>query len=172
MNVHLLLTGILCCAVLTLSACAGTTGGTRSASSSSEQNNLNGNLGSNYEEEQSTSKKSGDSGSSDHKKSSAVKEVHVAKMAPAPVKTEEKKAAVAPETKQVSSNDNAGASVMVVNNSKAKFRKKPSTKGVVIKTLKKGEEVKVISQQEEWYQVKLKGGDVGWCHNSVLEARP
>jgi hypothetical protein len=58
---------------------------------------------------------------------------------------------------------------MVVTSSKAKIRKKPSSKAAIVKNLKNGELVQVIKQQEEWYQVELSGGDVGWCHKSVLK---
>ena len=62
-------------------------------------------------------------------------------------------------------------SQMIVTGSKAKIRKKPSTKAAVVKTIKKGEVVQVIKQSDEWFQVELVTGDVGWCHKSVLERR-
>jgi hypothetical protein len=60
---------------------------------------------------------------------------------------------------------------MIVIGNKAKIRKKPSTKAAVVKALKKGEEVQVIKQSDEWFQIELASGDVGWCHKSVLEVR-
>lgn len=60
---------------------------------------------------------------------------------------------------------------MVVTENKSKIRKKPSTKAAIVKTLKKGEVVQVIKQSDDWFQVELASGDVGWCHKSVLERR-
>lgn len=58
---------------------------------------------------------------------------------------------------------------MVVTGNKAKIRKKPSAKAAVVKTIKKGEVVQVIKQSDDWFQIELASGDVGWCHKSVLE---
>lgn len=58
---------------------------------------------------------------------------------------------------------------MVATGNKAKIRKKPSTKADVVKTMKKGEEVRVIKQKDDWFQIELASGEVGWCHKSVLE---
>lgn len=60
---------------------------------------------------------------------------------------------------------------MTVTGNKAKIRKKPSTKADIVKTIKKGEVVQVIKQSDDWFQVELVSGDVGWCHKSVLERR-
>lgn len=60
------------------------------------------------------------------------------------------------------------ASSMIVTGNKAKIRKKPSTKAEIVKSLKKGEIVQVIKHNDEWFQVELASGDVGWCHTSVL----
>lgn len=60
------------------------------------------------------------------------------------------------------------AASMVVIESKAKLRKSPSAKAVVIKTLKKGEEVQVIKQKDGWCLVELAGGETGWCLRSSL----
>lgn len=58
---------------------------------------------------------------------------------------------------------------MIVANSMAKIRKKPSTKAAIVKNLKKGEQVQVIKRQDEWFQIEVASGDVGWCHKSVLK---
>jgi Bacterial SH3 domain len=73
------------------------------------------------------------------------------------------------EPSVVPQNMSSSSSTMVVASSKAKIRKKPSTKAAVVKNLKKEEEVQVIKQQEDWFQVELVSGDVGWCHKSVLK---
>ncbi|MBK5275602.1 MAG: SH3 domain-containing protein [Desulfuromonadales bacterium] len=52
---------------------------------------------------------------------------------------------------------------MVVIESKAKLRKKPSANAAVIKNLKKGEVVHVIKQKGGWCLVELAGGETGWC---------
>ena len=77
--------------------------------------------------------------------------------------TEEKNAPiVAPQTKANI------PSKMIVAASKEKIRKKPSNSATVVKSLKKGEVVQVIKQQDDWSQVELVSGDVGWCRNSAL----
>jgi hypothetical protein len=58
---------------------------------------------------------------------------------------------------------------MIITSNKAKIRKKPSTKADVVKNIKKGEVVQVIKQSDDWFQIELASGDVGWCHKSVLE---
>jgi hypothetical protein len=60
------------------------------------------------------------------------------------------------------------SATMVVYVSKANLRNKPSTKADVIHKLEKGEEVQVIKQKGEWFQIELAGGDIGWCHKSIL----
>lgn len=60
---------------------------------------------------------------------------------------------------------------MIVNESKAKLRKSPSTKATVIKTLKKGEEVQVIKLKDEWFLIELAGGETGWCLKSAIAQR-
>jgi sRNA-binding protein len=165
MNMRLLLVGMLF-ASLNLSACVSTGG----APSASDRNNLNGNLRDSIEEEQSSPKVIRHSNSSDQKTSKG-KEPLAAKPVQAQPKIKEK-ADAEKEVQAASTGKTPAPAVMVVNNSKAKFRNKPSTKAVVIKTLKKGEEVKVVAQKDEWFQVELAGGAVGWCHNSVLGARP
>lgn len=62
-------------------------------------------------------------------------------------------------------------STTVVIESKTKLRKSPSKKASVIKTLKKGEEVQVIKQKDEWCLVELAGGETGWCVKSSLAQR-
>ena len=166
MNVRLLLVGALF-ASLNLSACVSTGG----APSASERNNLNGNLRDSAEEEQSSPKEIRRPNSSEQKTSKS-KEPLAAKPVQASPKINEQKADAEKEVQATSTAKTPAPAVMVVNNSKAKFRKKPSTKAGVIKTLKKGEEVKVIAQKEEWFQVELASGVVGWCHNSVLGAKP
>ena len=67
------------------------------------------------------------------------------------------------------SSDTAPTSItMVVSGNKANMRNRPSQKAKKLKTLKKGEEVKILKQQDEWFQVELASGDIGWCHKSVL----
>lgn len=166
MKTHLLLVGALF-ASLNLSACVSTGG----APSASERNNLNGNLRDSAEEEQSSPKVIQRPDSSEHKTSKG-KEPLAAKPVQESQKIKEQKADAEKEVQAASTAKTPAPAVMVVNNSKAKLRKKPSTKAAVVKTLKKGEEVKVIAQKEEWFQVELAKGDVGWCHNSVLGAKP
>lgn len=60
---------------------------------------------------------------------------------------------------------------MVVINSKAKLRKRPSKKAAVIKTLKKGEVVQVIKLKDEWCLIELAGGETGWCAKGSLAQR-
>jgi hypothetical protein len=59
-------------------------------------------------------------------------------------------------------------SSMVVTSSKATLRKNPTKDAKVIKTLKKGEEVKMIQKKGNWFNVELSDGEVGWCHKSTL----
>ncbi len=68
-------------------------------------------------------------------------------------------------------NTTTASSSMTVTGNKAKIRKKPTTKADIVKTIKKGEVVQVIKQSDDWFQVELASGDVGWCHKSVLERR-
>lgn len=70
----------------------------------------------------------------------------------------------------VQSTSSSSESMVVIGN-KAKIRKKPSRKADIVKTMKKGEAVQVIKQSDEWVQIELASGDVGWCHKSVLERR-
>jgi hypothetical protein len=88
----------------------------------------------------------------------------VAKPLERPVETKSD-SSVAPQSTVSSS-----ASMVVIGN-KAKIRKKPSTKADIVRTVKKGEVVQVIKQSDEWFQIELVSGDVGWCHKSVLERR-
>jgi len=60
---------------------------------------------------------------------------------------------------------------MIVNVNKAKLRKKPSDKAGIVKTLKKGEEVQVIKQDQGWCLVELAGGETGWCQKGYLALR-
>ncbi|MCM2358057.1 MAG: SH3 domain-containing protein [Geobacteraceae bacterium] len=70
---------------------------------------------------------------------------------------------------RIESQETAPASPLTLTvGSKANLRKSPSTKAVVVKTLREGEEVKVIKQKDNWFQVQLANGEVGWCHKSVL----
>jgi hypothetical protein len=68
-------------------------------------------------------------------------------------------------------NASSTSATMTVTGNKAKIRKKPSTKADIVKTIKKGEVVQVIKQSDDWFQIELASGDVGWCHKSVLERR-
>jgi uncharacterized protein YgiM (DUF1202 family) len=58
--------------------------------------------------------------------------------------------------------------LMVVTGNKANMRDHPSLKAKILKTLKKGERVKVLTQKKGWFQVERDNGDVGWCYKSVL----
>ncbi len=60
---------------------------------------------------------------------------------------------------------------MIVNVNKAKLRKKPSDKAGIVKTLKKGEEVQVIKQDQGWCLIELAGGETGWCQKGSLALR-
>jgi SH3 domain-containing protein/PEGA domain-containing protein len=100
-------------------------------------------------------------GSTSENPQKLIKEKPVA----APVSQPSEKAT---ELKATSSDTTSASKSMVVTSSKAKIRKKPSTKAAIVKNLKKGEKVQVIKQQDEWFQIELAGGDVGWCHKSVL----
>lgn len=52
---------------------------------------------------------------------------------------------------------------------KAYFRKSPSSKGELIKTIPQGTQVTVIGQKKSWYLVKLSDGSKGYIVNSKLE---
>ena len=81
--------------------------------------------------------------------------------------------AVEQQTQPSVSPQNTGSSIesMVVIESKAKLRKKPSSKANVVKNLKKGEEVQVIKQKDGWFLIKLAGGETGWCVKGSLARR-
>ena len=57
--------------------------------------------------------------------------------------------------------------VLVVK-SKVTLRKSPKDKAATIKTLKKGEEVQVIKEKNDWSLVELSGGKTGWIPKSSL----
>jgi len=57
---------------------------------------------------------------------------------------------------------------MTVIGSKVKLRKSPSSKSTSIKTLKKGEEVQVIKQKDDWCLIELVSGETGWCQKVSL----
>lgn len=84
------------------------------------------------------------------------------KLQPSDIKSEIKATSPAPIS-------TSSTTSMVVIGNKAKIRKKPSTKADIVRTIKKGEVVQVIKQSDEWFQIELASGDVGWCHKSVLE---
>jgi len=65
----------------------------------------------------------------------------------------------------------ASSEALVVIESKAKLRKKPSTKAEIVKNLKKGEEVQLIKQKDGWCLVELAGGETGWCAKGSLAQR-
>ena len=65
-------------------------------------------------------------------------------------------------------NSASSNSTMVVTDSKAKLGKNPDKKAGVLKSLKKGEVVKVIKEKNEWLYIELANGDLGWCLKSVL----
>ena len=92
----------------------------------------------------------------------------VAESVPPPVALPvEKKLESSPTPQNIST----APSTMVVTGNKAKIRKKPSTKADIVKSMKKGEVVQMIKQSDDWFQIELASGDVGWCHKSVLELR-
>ena len=57
----------------------------------------------------------------------------------------------------------------IVNINNANLRKTPNKNSGIIKTLNKGDEVKVVKQKDEWLMVELASGEVGWCHKSILK---
>ena len=60
-------------------------------------------------------------------------------------------------------------SLMTVKD-KVKLRKSPANKAGVVKTLHKGDIVKIIKQKEEWFLVEFfLEGSIGWCHKSMLK---
>jgi len=48
------------------------------------------------------------------------------------------------------------------------IRKGPSKKHKIIATVKRGDKVIVIRQENRWYYVRLEHGRFGWCHQSLL----
>lgn len=92
-----------------------------------------------------------------------------------PAKTAKKRVEEKPEptvaAQSSQSPSTTPSSNMIAKQNKTNVRKSPSSKATVIKTLKKGEEVQVIKQKDEWLFVKLSGGETGWCHNSVLSQK-
>jgi len=72
--------------------------------------------------------------------------------------------------KELASPNSTGESTttLYVSSQKANLRKTPSAKADVLKTLHKGEAVKVIKKHEEWFMVELAENEVGWCHKSVF----
>ena len=81
----------------------------------------------------------------------------------------EKKPEPAVPTVTTQETSQASLSFMVINQNKAKLRKTPNKNAGVLKTLNKGDEVKIVKQKDEWFLVELSGGDVGWCHKSALK---
>jgi formylglycine-generating enzyme required for sulfatase activity len=49
------------------------------------------------------------------------------------------------------------------------IRKGPSKKHKIIATVKRGEKVTVIRQENRWYYVRSEHGRMGWCHQSLLK---
>jgi SH3-like domain-containing protein len=45
----------------------------------------------------------------------------------------------------------------------------PSEKGTVLFLLHEGSKVKIMDQENEWTEVKIANGNVGWIKNSNLE---
>ena len=61
------------------------------------------------------------------------------------------------------------STTFIVIENKTKLRKKPSAKGEVVKSLKKGEEVQLIKEKAGWCLVELAGGETGWCLKGSLD---
>jgi len=78
--------------------------------------------------------------------------------------SEEKKS----EPTAANQTDPSPSILMIATHNNTKVRKSPSSKATVMKTLRKGEEVQVVKQKDEWFLVELTGGETGWCHKSVL----
>lgn len=73
------------------------------------------------------------------------------------------------ESRDAIQKTSSSPATMIVTGNKAKIRKKPSTKAEIVKTVQKGAVVQVIKQSDEWYQVELDSGDIGWCQKSVIK---
>ncbi|WP_300674779.1 M48 family metalloprotease [Desulfoluna sp.] len=63
------------------------------------------------------------------------------------------------------------ASAETIQVSSASLRQKPGSFYPVILTLKKGDEVAVLSTQGMWHQAKAEGGTVGWVSKNALKAQ-
>lgn len=48
------------------------------------------------------------------------------------------------------------------------IRKGPSKKHKIIATVKRGDKVTVVRQENRWYYVRSEHGRLGWCHQSIL----
>lgn len=107
----------------------------------------------------------------DENKSEPIKNENISEPKKVEHKSEPKEVKNKSEPKIEPQSQTTSSSQMVVIGNKAKIRKKPSTKADIVRTIKKGEVVQVIKQSDEWFQVELASGDVGWCHKSVLERR-
>jgi SH3 domain-containing protein len=73
------------------------------------------------------------------------------------------------ELKRISSAATITDISMVISSNKSRLRKEPSTNAKVIKNMNKGDIVKIIKQQGDWFMIKLASSEIGWCHKSVLK---
>ena len=61
---------------------------------------------------------------------------------------------------------------VVVTSALVNVRNGPGMNHEPIKQLKKDEVLDLLSEQGEWFQVRLDGGQIGWVHRGVVSQRP
>lgn len=83
-------------------------------------------------------------------------------------KFERAKKATAEKTVSTDDASTLSSSAKVAFLIKYKLRKNPSSKAAIVKNLERGEEARIIKQQDEWFQVELASGGIGWCHQSAI----
>jgi hypothetical protein len=76
-----------------------------------------------------------------------------------------------PEPSIAAKSVNTSSVSMVVIENNAKLRKRPSINATVLKTLKKGGDVQVIKQKDEWCLIETSDGETGWCQRRSLAQR-
>jgi hypothetical protein len=69
---------------------------------------------------------------------------------------------------QASSSSESRAETYVSLPPLAKIRSKPDLSAPVLQRISQGTRVQVAAQVEDWLQLELKGGTIGWIHHSLL----
>ena len=54
---------------------------------------------------------------------------------------------------------------------RAHVRKTPSASSSIVKTLKRGDRVKFLARENDWYMIEFANGKIGWCHKSNFVAQ-